>query len=210
MIIKTIRVNIFPEGSFETNCYLVADPKSKEGLIIDPGAQGEKIIESAKKQDMKILYIVNTHAHFDHIGADEIVKEAFGAEILVHSMDEEMMKSPELNFSCMGTESKSPNPDRLLEDNEEISLGETTLKILHTPGHTPGGICLLTDNEIFTGDTLFAGSVGRTDLPGGSYEQLMSSIEKRLKPLPGYLKVYPGHGPATTMEEEKANNPYMQ
>jgi hydroxyacylglutathione hydrolase len=209
-MIKTVPVKIFPGEMFETNCYIIGDPETREGIIIDPGGEGERIAEIVGECALIIKYIINTHAHFDHIGANQFLKETFGAKILVHSLDAEMMKNPELNLSaCTGKEVINLIADGLLEDGEKIKFGKTVLEVLHTPGHTPGSICFLTHNEIFTGDTLFAGSVGRTDLPGGSQCQLIRSIAKKLKPLPGSLAVYPGHGPVTTMDAEKKVNPYM-
>jgi len=204
-------VKIIPVGMLETNCYILGDPETRSGIVIDPGAELEKIAAVIERASLKIKYIINTHGHYDHIGADRSLKEICGAEILIHREDAEMLSDPALNlsFADNGNEIENLKADKVLEDGDVINIGDILLKVIHTPGHTPGSICLLTGNEIFTGDTLFAGSAGRTDLPGGSYEQLVDSIHNKIKPLPGHLKVYPGHGPTTTIEVEKSQNPFM-
>jgi len=187
------------------------DPKTKEGAVIDPGSQGYKILDFIEQHNIKIKYIINTHGHYDHIGADLFLKDKLGAEILVHKNDAEMLKDPMLNLSFYDDVSEIGGivPDRLLEEGDIISVGSIELRVLHTPGHTPGSICLFSEREIFTGDTLFAGSVGRTDLPGGDMKQLKKSLENKIKTLPDHLVVYPGHGPSTTMNHEKEYNPYF-
>ncbi|NLO90255.1 MAG: MBL fold metallo-hydrolase [Clostridia bacterium] len=207
MKIKTIIV-----GKLHTNCYIFFDPETREGAVIDPGSQGDKILDYIDQSKIKVKYIINTHGHYDHIGADLFLKEKLGAEILIHGKDAAMLKDPMLNLSFYDDVSEIGGivPDRLLKEGDTISVGNISFKVLHTPGHTPGSICLLSQREIFTGDTLFECSVGRTDLPGGSFKQLKDSLKNKILNLPDHLIVYPGHGPSTTMEHEKKLNPYLK
>jgi glyoxylase-like metal-dependent hydrolase (beta-lactamase superfamily II) len=164
-------------GPLLTNCYLVVS--EKELLIIDPGGDGKEILREAEKIKAKVKYIINTHGHPDHIFANEEIRKETGAKILIHEAEEDFI---------------SFKPDSLLKDGDEIKIGKSVLKVLHTPGHTRGGICLLAGDSIFTGDTLFKDGYGRTDLPGGSEEQLEKSLEKLEKILKPEMTVYPGHG----------------
>jgi hydroxyacylglutathione hydrolase len=206
MIIKALQV-----GSLGTNCYLVGCPETKEGVVIDPGDEGARIVAEIEKEGLKIKYIINTHGHADHIGANKAVKEATGAQLLLHSQEEAIYKNPSASFADFFEQGEPPEPDRLLEDGDKLKVGELTIEVLATPGHTPGGICLLVNGKhLFSGDTLFEGSIGRTDLPGGSYKQLMQSIKEKLLPLPDETRVYPGHMQMTTIGKEKGKNPYLQ
>ncbi|MDK2820154.1 MAG: hydroxyacylglutathione hydrolase [Clostridia bacterium] len=206
MFLKTLVV-----GPLAANCYLIGCPETKEGAVIDPGAEGEKILAAAREADLKIKYIINTHGHLDHISANGTIKKATGAEVLIHSADASCLTDPKRNLSVMaGASITSPAADRLLEEGSIIKIGKTiTLEVIHTPGHTLGGICLKGENEVFTGDTLFAGSIGRTDFPGGSYRDLIDAVRKKLFTLDESLKVYPGHGPSSTIGTEKAENPFF-
>lgn len=207
MIFKTIVV-----GPIESNCYLIGCRETGEGAVIDPGDEGKKIMAAAKEAGIeKIRYIINTHGHIDHIGANFYIKEATGAEILIHSADAPALDNSRQNLSSlMGLNIKSPPPDKLLQEGDIIKVGGSiTLNVIHTPGHTPGGICLVGDGLVFTGDTLFAGSIGRTDFPGGSYNQLINSVKEKLFKLEDKMKVYPGHGPASTIGYEKVTNPFF-
>ncbi|MEA3485666.1 MAG: MBL fold metallo-hydrolase [Candidatus Aerophobetes bacterium] len=205
MIIKKLVV-----GELEANCYILADEKTKQAVVIDPGAEGERILEIIKRDSLKVLYIVNTHAHIDHIGANDILGRKTGAFLLIHAADAHLLKDAELNLSTMLEEkSEFLPPAKLLNEGDEIKVNNFSLQILHTPGHTPGSICLYTEGKVFTGDTLFAGAVGRTDLPGGSLEELKRSIQKKLLILPDEVMVYPGHGPDTTIGKEKRSNPFI-
>jgi glyoxylase-like metal-dependent hydrolase (beta-lactamase superfamily II) len=151
-----------------------------------------------------------THGHTDHIGALAFVQEATGAAVLIHTADAAMLTGPAKNIPFLGgTKKQSKAADRLLQEGDLIEVGKISIKVIHTPGHTPGGICLAIDNILFTGDTLFAGSIGRTDFPGGSHRQLIESIKKKLLAFPPETIVYPGHGPATTIGEEKKYNPFL-
>ncbi|KYH32358.1 MBL fold metallo-hydrolase [Neomoorella mulderi] len=206
MFLKTLVV-----GPIGTNCYLVGCQETKEGAVIDPGAEGERILAAAREAGLKIRYIINTHGHIDHIGANGAIKNATGAAILIHRDDAPFLTEPGRNLSVlMGTRVSSPGADRLLQEGDTITIGRTiTLTVIHTPGHTPGGICLQGEGLIFTGDTLFAGSIGRTDFPGGSFNQLLNSIKEKLFVLDDELEIYPGHGPASTIGAERADNPFF-
>ncbi|MCD6469950.1 MBL fold metallo-hydrolase [Candidatus Bathyarchaeota archaeon] len=199
----------FIVGFADANCYLVACERKLEALIIDPGFGGnewEPIHREIMKHNLQVKYVVNTHGHVDHISGNLKVKEKTGARILVHYKDAEMLTNPILNLSKMvGLTVISPPPDKMLRDGDKIRVGSLEFKVIHTPGHTPGSISFYCREEkaVFTGDTLFAGSIGRTDFPGGSYEKLISSIRGKLLTLPDETAVYPGHGEKTTIEKEK-------
>jgi len=199
----------FTVGPMEANCYILYSPDKREGLIIDPGAEGERLIKFIQEKKISIRYIINTHGHPDHIGANRKVKEHTSAPILIHQRDAPMLtKSDSILTLIFPLEYSSPPADTLIKDGDLIECAGMKLKVLHTPGHTPGGISLLTDDFIFTGDTLFSGSVGRFDLPGGSQEVLLNSIRKILS-LGENLTIYPGHGPSTSVGEELHSNPFI-
>lgn len=200
----------FPVGALEANCYIVGCRETGEAAVVDPGAEGERILSRLERLGLKCRYIILTHGHADHIGALARVREATGAQVLIHERDAGMLTSPARNMSMFVGQALRLEPaDRLLNDGDEIQVGNLTLKVLHTPGHTPGGICLHLDDALITGDTLFAGSVGRSDFPGGSHEQLINSIKKKLLAFPPQTRVLPGHGPASTIGEEAADNPFL-
>lgn len=199
-------------GELGVNCYIVAEKESKEAIVIDPGDYAEHIMEIIKKNEYKISYIVNTHGHADHIGANSALKAKTGGKIVIHGADAPMLENAKLNLSLfMGTTILSDPADILLKDGDNITIGNIRLKVLATPGHTEGGICLLsTENQVlFSGDTLFAGSIGRTDFPGGSMTDLISSIKNKLFNLSNEIKVYPGHGESSSIGLERRTNPYF-
>ncbi len=183
-------------GPLMANCYLVGCEATKEGVIIDPGAEAERILKLLQDSGLKIAYIINTHGHLDHIGANREVREGINPHppILIHEDDGELLDSP----------------DRLFRDGDKLKIGQLEMKVLHTPGHTPGGISLLCDVGVFTGDTLFAGSIGRTDLPGGSHRLLLKSIRERILSLSDRTTIYPGHGDQSTIGRERAENPFLE
>lgn len=198
-------------GPLSANCYIVADEEAKEAVVVDPGGEGDMIAELCRQQGLAVRYIINTHGHADHILGNAALKEATGAQLLVHEADKEMLTSAQLSLAAyVGEQGKLIPPDRILREGDELPLGALVLKILHTPGHTPGGICLAVENALFTGDTLFAESVGRTDFPGGSHMQLLDSIKTKLYTYPDDTVVYPGHGPSTTIQQEKVYNPFVR
>lgn len=194
-------------GIFEANCYILWDEKDKEAIVVDPGEEGERIIEVIRKDSLKIRSIVNTHTHIDHIGANDFLREKTGAPLLAHSADVFLLQNAELNLSALTGKDRSFGlPDRMLEEGDEIRVGGFSLRILHTPGHTPGSICLYGDNKLFSGDTLFAGGIGRTDLAGGNLKELQESIKDKILALTDEVVVYPGHGPSTTVGKERRCN----
>ena len=201
-------------GYMDVFCYIVACPVKKEALVIDPAGNEEHIVERIDQNGLVLKYIVNTHGHADHTCGNARMKELTGAEIIMHEEDDRLFNSPEgqimarqLGFAL------SPHADIFVKDGDDITVGEITLKVLHTPGHSPGGICLLGDGNLFTGDTLFVGGIGRTDLPGASLTQFMNSINKKLLTLPTETIVWPGHDygdkPSSTIGIEKWSNPFL-
>lgn len=211
----SMKVKMFTVGLFFTNCYLVSCSKKKEAIIIDPGFDRESeaytILDEIKTNDLQVKYIVNTHGHPDHTAGNGIVKKATGAPILIHEYDGGMLgERGKASAKTFGMKTTSPPADKLLHDGDIIQFGTASLQVLHTPGHSKGSISLLAENAVFTGDTLFAGSIGRTDFPDSSYQQILHSLKKRLMPLPDSFIVYPGHGPISTIGEEKKVNPFLR
>jgi hydroxyacylglutathione hydrolase len=192
MIIKRFTV-----GWLSTNCYVIGCEETKEAVLIDPAAESkreaEEILNFIKRNGFHIKYIINTHGHSDHIAGNTVMKKATGAPVLIHEND-----------------AVHVHADKKLRDGDVIQVGSFKLVVLHTPGHTKGGISLLGDKVVFTGDTLFPSAIGRTDFAGGSFKEIIKSIKTKLLPLPDSFKVYPGHYPPTTIGEEKRNNPYLQ
>jgi len=207
-------------GLAYANCYLIGDRSRLEGILIDPGSFTEKeharILASIKEENLKIRCIVNTHGHPDHFSGNKAMKDATGAPIWVHREDASKMTDPLLNSSrLLGHDIVSPPADKLLEEGDVVEAGHVKLRVLHTPGHTRGGICLLGKGYVFTGDTLFAGSVGRTDRvdgsfnPDASWKDELNSIKNKLLNLSDETIVYPGHGPPTTIGRERRTNPFL-
>jgi hydroxyacylglutathione hydrolase len=206
MIVRTLAV-----GSMLANCYLVWCEETKEALVIDPGGEGRRILAEIAREQLQVRYIVNTHGHVDHIAANAEVRSATGAKLMIHEEDAPLLGNPDLNLSVyVGSALQGLQLDVLLHEGDEIACGkQVQLKVLHTPGHTRGGICLQAQGTIFTGDTLFAGSIGRTDFPGGSYRDLIESIKNKILVLDDACLVYPGHGPASTVGYEREHNPFL-
>lgn len=200
-ILETICV-----GPLEVNCYILGCKRTSEAVIIDPGDDFEKIKKRLEEIGLKPKFILNTHGHADHIGANG----RFGLPVMIHRADVTFLKNPVKNLSAQfGLTVSSPKSDRLLEDKEKINVGDLVLEVIHTPGHTPGSISFKCDDMVFTGDTLFCEGVGRTDFSYSSEKDLFKSIHEKLLILPDSTKVYPGHGPASTIGHEKANNPFL-
>lgn len=200
-------------GMMGVCCYIVACPETKKGIVIDPGGDAEKILGRLQEQDIELLSIVNTHGHPDHVCANGPLKKATGAQIFMHEADADFFERPDIigYFASLGLPA-SPPVDRRLKDGDRIDFGTLALQVIHTPGHTPGGICLYRAPDLFTGDSLFVGGVGRTDFPGGSTSQLMQSIRSRLLSLPAETAIWPGHGYGglqSTIGEEKRTNPFL-
>ncbi|MFC1821940.1 MBL fold metallo-hydrolase [Thermodesulfobacteriota bacterium] len=182
-------------GLYQSNCYILGHKETGEGLVIDPGGEVSHILTEISKSDLKIKYIFLTHNHVDHIGGAAELKEKTGAPLLIHALD-----APGLRVK----------PERQLQEGDNFKLGTYFISVIHTPGHSAGGICLHTPGAVFTGDTLFAGSIGRTDFPGGSHQKLLEGVMKKIFPLGDELRVYPGHGPATSIGRERLHNPFFR
>lgn len=205
MIIRTLEV-----GPIMANCYILGCEETKEAVVIDPGDEADRILMTLAQDNLKVKYIINTHGHFDHVGANKELRDVTKAELMIHAEDEHMLSELTQHAAAFGLSADdSPPADITIADNDEIKFGNITLKVIHTPGHSRGGICLLTDKVLIAGDTLFAGSIGRTDLPGGDYDTLISSIKTKLLILDEDTIVYTGHGPETTIGREKQINPFL-
>lgn len=207
-------VQMFTVGTLFTNAYVVNCEQTKETIIIDPGFddrfEAEKIFKFIDENALTIKFVLNTHGHPDHTCGNEIVKERFHAPILIHEYDANMLgKLGKKIAGFFGFEDSSPPADMLLHDGDLVKFGRTILKVVHTPGHTHGSISFLGEREVFTGDTLFSGSIGRTDFPESSERDMNFSL-KKLAILPDDFIIYPGHGPITTINEEKRSNPFLQ
>ncbi len=193
-------------GDYLANCYLLSSHASDEGVLIDAGGDSDKILDAVNKLNCRPKFIICTHGHIDHIGAAG--RTAVGISprpmLAIHEADAEMLRDPGLNLALYaGFDFEEIEPDILLEDGATLTAGSIRLKVIHTPGHTRGGISLLSRGCVFTGDTLFASGIGRTDLPGGCNDELMESINKKILPLEDDLRIYPGHGPESTIGTEK-------
>lgn len=205
MIIKELAV-----GPLMANCFICGCSKTKEAVVIDPGGDADRILLSLADSNLNVKYIINTHGHFDHVSANGKLKDATGADILIHPLDAGMLEQLSSNAAFFGISvENSPPCDQTIEENDTVSFGDITLKVLHTPGHTPGGISLYTNGIVFVGDTLFAGSIGRTDFPGGDFDTLISSIKTKLFRMDDEMRVLSGHGPETTIGKEKRYNPFV-
>ncbi len=202
---------IHPVGLLKCNAYLIGCTKSKRGIIIDPGGEADLLLDRIRHLDLKIEALVHTHTHMDHVGATKQLAEELGAPILIHSDEVQLyrlLKEQRRMFGLPPGEDPRP-PDRLLEDEEEIQAGTVSLQVMHTPGHTRGSICIRMGERLFSGDTLFAGSIGRTDLWGISPEKLVQSVKTRLYRLDDDTAVFPGHGEETILGIEKRTNPFL-
>jgi len=205
MILKTLML-----GPLQNNCYILTDEQTGESAIFDPANDGEKIVNFIQAQGIKVKYIILTHTHIDHIAALDYVKRYTGAPVAVHKAEADMLNDDEgVMAFILDTHAPQTICDIALSDGDELSLGKSILKVIHTPGHTMGGICVLCGDILISGDTLFNESVGRTDFKGGDYAQLACSIKERLFVLDDDVSVYPGHGPSTTIAHEKQFNPFL-
>ncbi len=182
-------------GPYQSNCYILGCDKTKVGVVIDPGDEAFRIVNEISRNGLRILHILITHGHVDHVGAASELKRITKAPVLIHSLD-----APGLGFPADGD----------LREGEKVEVGSYTITAIHTPGHSPGGMCLSAPGAVFTGDTLFAGSIGRTDFPGGNHHQLIQGVIKKIFPLGDDIRVYPGHGPASTIGRERLTNPFFR
>ena len=204
-------------GPIQANCFILGCEETRQAVVIDPGDDADRILMALSGDRLTLVHIITPHGHFDHVGANKRLKETTGADILIHRADAPMLSQLSASAAAWGlTAEDSPTADRLLEDGDTITFGTHTLTVLHTPGHTPGGIGLYTEYDeagtlkkaVFVGDTLFAGSIGRTDFPGGNFDTLINSIRSRLFTLDEGVTVYPGHMGNTTIGVEKRTNPF--
>lgn len=207
---ERIVVHQMSVGPLQVNCFIVACKSNGEAAVIDPGEEGEKILHLVEKEGLTVSKVINTHGHFDHIGANQYVVEKTGAELLIHAADLPLLQNARSHAEIYGLSvAASPEPARLLEQGDVVQLGELSFRVFHVPGHSPGGICLLAEGHLFVGDVLFSGSIGRTDLPGGDFEALVKGVRERLFALPDETIVHPGHGPDTTIGREREMNPFV-
>jgi hydroxyacylglutathione hydrolase len=197
-------------GPIQANCYILGCERTREAAVIDPGDEVDRILMTLAKEKLRCVCIINTHGHFDHSGANKRLKEATGGQLILHEADAPMVLNQAASGRMWGMKvENSPPPDRYVKEGDIITFGDVSLKVLHTPGHSPGGISLVTDRVIFVGDTLFAGSIGRTDFPGGDYDGLLQSVREKIFTLADDVVIYSGHGPETTVGREKRTNPFF-
>lgn len=205
-----MKIIVMTTSGYGTNCYIVFSEKTKKGIIVDPGGEASRILDIVEENNIDVQSIILTHGHGDHIGGVEEVKSALNIPVLAHKDEVELLGDGGLNYSSsMSFGAIEMKADVLLVDGEEIDYDGFKVKVIHTPGHTEGGISLIIGNVIISGDTLFAGSIGRTDFPGGDYNTIIESIKEKLLVYPDDYQVLPGHGPATTILKERKTNPFL-
>lgn len=206
-----IKIDYYVVGPVQTNCYLITNKTTNEMIVIDPGAEAPKLISKIKDSNACLKAILLTHAHFDHAGAAKQLADEFGVDIYVHEKERDTLTDPQMNVSIMLGQPQTYHADVFLKSDEELEIAGFKIRVLFTPGHTPGGCCYYFPYEdvVFTGDSLFCGSVGRTDFKGGSMSDLVRTVKDKLMTLPDNTQVYPGHNDFTTIENESMYNPYL-
>jgi hydroxyacylglutathione hydrolase len=206
-----VEITTFVVGPLQSNSYLVVDEPSRRAVVIDPGMESDAVLDAVRRQGLRVDSVIITHGHFDHVFSSALFKAQTGAEVVMHPNDLSLLAEVPETARFFGIKAPvPPHPDRLVREGDAITVGGLSLRVLETPGHTPGSISLCLDDAVFVGDTLFAGSVGRTDLNGGSLEVLLRSIHTKLLALPDRTVVYAGHGPATSIGVERRDNPFLQ
>lgn len=205
-----LKVSMLTFPGFTANCYLAVNEDTNEGFLVDPGAYSKRQSDYIKENCGKLKYILLTHGHFDHISGVKQFRDEFSAKVVIHENDEGCLRDSLKSLGItQGLPSPKINADIIVSSGDKLSFGGKEIDVIHTPGHTKGGVCYKIDDILFTGDTLFKGTVGRTDFPGGSLEEIIDSL-KKLNSLHGDYKIYPGHEGLTTLDFERANNPYMR
>lgn len=205
MIIESLTV-----GPIMANCFILGCEDTLEAAVIDPGDEADRILLKLAQYKLKLTHIINTHGHFDHVGGNKQLKDTTGAKLLIHPADAHMLNNLAHAAAMWGLSAdNSPKPDRTIDDGDKVRFGNIELSVLHTPGHTPGGISLHVNGYVFVGDTLFAGSIGRTDFEGGDFKTLIASIRNKLFPLGDEVQVFAGHNMATTIGQERRHNPFV-
>lgn len=199
-----MQIKRIPAGVYAANCYILMDEETKESAVIDPGGDADDLIKAIKDMGSKVKYILLTHGHTDHTEAAVQLKEEFNSPIYINDQDYEMIKNGEFIYGDI-----AGKVDEFIKEGDILKIGNTEIKSILTPGHTPGGVCFLVNNMIFTGDTLFAGSIGRTDFAGGDFDVIIDSIKSKLMGLPDEMIVLPGHGPESSIGREKIHNPFL-
>ncbi len=204
MILETL-----PVGPLAANCHVVGCPDTREGFVIDPGGDAPVIIEAIERLEILVRYILNTHGHVDHVAANDAVRDATGASLYIHEGDREMIECPDPDWAAMVGGWDASVPDATFGEGDILTVGSLQVQVLHTPGHSPGCVCLSVGGDLFTGDTLFASGIGRSDLPGGNWETLQASLRRLMAEIDPAMRVHPGHGPSSTMGEEIRVNPWL-
>lgn len=204
-----MKIKRMPVGVYAANCYILFDENTKETAVIDPGGDGVDIIKAVNALEGKVKYILLTHGHMDHTGAVGMLKEEFKAPVYIQKQDQELIEKGFYMCGPLDYKGIKVEFDKNVKENDIFHLGESIIKCIETPGHTPGGVCYLVNDSLFTGDTLFLRSIGRTDLDGGNYNSIIESIKSKIMILDDDIKVYPGHGPQSTIKFERENNPFF-
>lgn len=199
-----MKIKRIPAGVYAANCFILMDEDTKETAVIDPGGDSEDLIKAVNEMDAKVKYILLTHGHTDHTGAAVQLQEEYNVPIYISEKDYRMMENGEYIYGDV-----IGKVDKFLNEGDTFKIGSIEIKCIHTPGHTPGGICFMVEDVVFTGDTLFAGSIGRTDLAGGDFDAIISNIKNKLMILPDNITVFPGHGPQSSIGRERVHNPFL-
>ena len=205
-----MQIEMITTGPIQENCYVVMDETSHDAIIVDPGDDESRIADAVERMGARPVAIVNTHCHFDHVGAVSAIKRRYGIPFYIHPNDQEMLASASFVASNFGLQLEQPQHDAFIHEGEMFTVGESSLAVRYTPGHCPGHIILVGDGFALVGDVVFAGSVGRTDFPGTSWDVLSESIKRELLSLPDETVLFPGHGPSTTVGRERQTNPFLQ